>query len=940
MSKNKNVQQLIYHTASLALILLVVGCSFRVARYVPEGRYLLKDNRVTIKGESLDESEVKRVIRQQPNLKAIKFLNLKLRLVAFNSIRPEKAEKSRLKRLAKFRNKNTKRLLKQDRINERKMQKAKKKGKTTYFERTLQLKDTITPRLTIRERIKYKFGEAPVIADSFLFEKSKEQLQVYLHQKGYYYDTVTAVMDTLKNRKKQKIIANYTLVTGPRYYIDSFNVVSSNGEVTGAFSKFLKKIRDKNDFNEHFYEFRKNQKAFRIPFDKDRLNEYRFVIAKFMRDESLYGFSAQHISYIADTNKADMSVSLNIVFSDRLVEKPEYPDSLVPVRHTSTIVKGVYFHICDTTLFEGNFKDVANSLSLQLKSNDFLPTLDTFFYNVLYRKVENKDDGDDKKTTYFKSEVATNLFGKPKDSVELNPFRMATFVYNGDLFVQAGLLEAQNYLEFTNYYKEYYFDRTYNRLLQLGLFSVIKPEIIEIPGTGEVEVHYYLVPAKKQSYSFEPRATNSNGFLGVSAAVNYANKNLFKAGWLTTITLSGGFESQPPVFDETIDGQKIQKSGRSFNTFEIGPTLKFDLPGFFPINIAKLAKRSRPRTILSTAYNYQRRPDFSRGVFQLNFLWKMYIGKTQIVSLGVPGASVIKFVALKKTPEFQARIDKLNDLFLRNAYSDQLIWEDFKFIFDYDNLEREKKVSEKLRFTFNNTLNSAGFILSGGRAYQDVDTNGRRQLFGVAYSQFVLVDTKTIAYYTFSRKRVLALRTLAGIGKPYGNTKTSLPYDYSFFAGGANDNRGFVARALGPGAYKYYLDTNRTATQIGDIRLGASLEFRVGGGFFKSAFFLDVGNIWTIEEDPNRIGSRISKNWYKELGLAVGYGLRLDFDFFVVRFDLGFPLTNPALSEGSRWVFQTRKHYLEEINQLSDLQKGKLSAPFQPKLNIGIGFPF
>lgn len=379
MSKYYSLQRFIFRTASIAFIVLIVGCSLKVTRYVPEGRYLLKDNKVTIKGESLDESAVKRVIRQQPNIKSIKKLNLKIRLVAYNSIRPEKAEKSRLKRLNKFRRKNAKRLQKQYRINERKKQKARDKGKTTYFERTLHLKDTVTPRLTIRERIKYKFGEAPVIADSFLFEKSKEQLKVYLHQKGYYYDTVTAVMDTLKGGKKQKIIARYSLITGPRYYIDSFHVISSNSEVTNAFTKFLKKIRDKSDFNEHFYEYQKNQKAFRIPFDKDKLNDYRSVIAKFMRDESLYGFSPQHISFVADTNKNDMSVSLDIIFSDRLVEKPEYPDSLVAVRHTSTTVKAVYFHICDTNLFDGNFKYVADSLSLQWKANDFLPTLDTFY---------------------------------------------------------------------------------------------------------------------------------------------------------------------------------------------------------------------------------------------------------------------------------------------------------------------------------------------------------------------------------------------------------------------------------------------------------------------------------------------------------------------------------------------------------------------------------
>lgn len=930
--------RLLPHTLLLLVALLLVQC--KVTKYVPEGKYLLKDNKLTVSGDKLNEDEAKEILRQQPNLST---LAIKFRLVAYNMVHPEKAEKSRLRRLRKIHAKNAKRKIKENRINQRKIADATAKGDSTYYKRTIQLKDTVTPRLTIRERIKYKFGEAPVIVDSFLFEKSREQLKIYLNKKGYFYNTVTAVLDTVGDGRKQKIKARYAITTGERYFIDSLVVVSDNAEVRMSYTKrFLRKTSDKFGFNEHFYAFLEKKEPFRIPFDEDQLDDYRNIVAKAMKDDAFYGFSAQHIRYRADTTRATMSITLKIIFTDRTVKSPIYKDSLIQVKHRSTIVSNVFFHICDTTLFEKNFKQFYESKFDQVldTKDGFLPTVDTLLYAKLYRSVENRDDGNDKEATFYKSAVEKNLFGKPKDSVELNPLRIATFHYNGELFVKPGLLEAQNYLEYTNPYKEYYSDRTYNRLLQLGLFAIIKPEIIEVPGSGEIEVHYYLVPAKKQSYSFEPRATNSNGFLGVSATVNYTNKNLFKSGWLTTVSLSGGFESQPPVFDETIDGQKVEKSGRSFNTFEIGPTLKFDLPGFFPINITKLPKRARPRTVLSTAYNYQRRPDFTRSVFQMNFLWKLYVGKTQIISAGVPFVSVIKYVGLTKTPTFEDRINKLNDLFLRNAYSDQLIWEDFKLVYDFDNRDRDDKKTDKLRLTFNATFNTAGNTLAMGKSSQKTDSTGRKAAFGVAYSQFALFDTKFITYYNFSRQRILAVRTLAGIGVPYGNTPTSLPYDYSFFAGGANDNRGFVARALGPGSYQYYMDTNRTATQIGDIRLGASLEFRLGSGFLKSAFFMDVGNIWTFNEDVNRPGSKFSNSWYKELGMALGYGLRLDFDFFVVRFDLGIPFTNPALPEGARWIFQSRQPYYDGINTLSDEQRKKISAPFSPRLNIGIGFPF
>ena len=70
---------------------------------------------------------------------------------------------------------------------------------------------------------------------------------------------------------------------------------------------------------------------------------------------------------------------------------------------------------------------------------------------------------------------------------------------------------------------------------------------------------------------------NSNGFLGVQSSVNYTNKNLFGGGQKLTFEIGGGFESQPPVFEETLDGSKKKTSGRSFNTFEIGPSLKLDV---------------------------------------------------------------------------------------------------------------------------------------------------------------------------------------------------------------------------------------------------------------------------------------------------------------------------------------------------------------------------
>jgi hypothetical protein len=198
-----------------------------------------------------------------------------------------------------------------------------------------------------------------------------------------------------------------------------------------------------------------------------------------------------------------------------------------------------------------------------------------------------------------------------------------------------------------------------------------------------------------------------------------------------------------------------------------------------------------------------------------------------------------------------------------------------------------------------------------------------------------------------------------------------MPYDYSFFAGGSNDNRGFRARTLGPGAYAYHLDSLRLPTQIGDIRLLASLEYRFSlGGVFKGALFADAGNIWTFKEDEKRPGSQFMlSNFYKEIALSVGVGLRFDFDFFVFRLDLGLPVYNPSLAGINKWYFKdlyNRNSYYREgipnfgqqaINQylvenpneptpsLDEswmyIKKYKLMPkPFVPILNFGIGYPF
>ena len=80
--------------------------------------------------------------------------------------------------------------------------------------------------------------------------------------------------------------------------------------------------------------------------------------------------------------------------------------------------------------------------------------------------------------------------------------------------------------------------------------------------------------------------------------------------------------------------------------------------------------------------------------------------------------------------------------------------------------------------------------------------------------------------------------------------------------------------------------------------------------------------------------------------MALGTGIRLDLDFFVIRFDIGVPFFNPALPNQSRWIFQSRDNYYNEgvsfLNDVNNVEeaKNKMPKPFSPSIHFGLGFPF
>ncbi len=873
---------------------MVSACN--ITRNVPEGYYLLKKNTIELpKSKGVDKEKVRDVLKQRPNHR---LLGLRLKLRMFNAIDSTKTARDQRDRYLKYREKNERKLERQKRINERRIKRAIRRDKKTYRPKKVKLKDTINPRPTIRERLKYDFGEAPKIFDSTSMETSQEQLELFLKKNGYFNGEVDTEVKFFDHQ--QTAVVTYDLSPQTVHIVDSISLETENNTVQTVYDDYVK-----NGENVLVPPFR---------FDAEALGKMRKSLAEYMRNASLYGFKESYVHFEADTLGRDSTVHIAIEIAERKIEEGG-EKQVKPFAYTQ--VRNVYFHLLDTLNYEGNF--YANELKprgINIGPYDQIPTFDTLVYDDYSGRNEQ--------------------------------FRKATFLYNGKLTAKAELLEFQNYLESNNYYKEEFLNQSYNRLTQMNLFKSVKPKIVE-NDDHSIDVHYYLSPKKKQTFSFEPKGTHSNSYLGVSSSLNYTNRNLFRTGQELKIQFSGGFESQPQVFSTNNEQEVIDEDTRSFNTLELGPSISLEIPGLTPMPLKYLSKRQNPKTSISVAYNYQERPLFTRRTGQFNYLWKFYdVYRTQVFTVGIPFIGGIQYINIGKSQALKDRLEQQNDLFLLNAYSNQTIWKDIKVGYQWTNQEsREGNVM----LSYGANFDMAGMLLEVFTQDNEVNADGFKEFLGQRFSQFVRLDNEIRIHHYLSKDQSMNYRLQLGAGIPLANNGLNLPFDYSFFGGGSNDNRGFRARSLGPGVYKYYLDTNRTVTEIGDIRLGASAEYRFQiTDILEGALFSDVGNIWTYNEDENRPGGKFTSDFYKQMSVSGGFGLRIDFTFLILRLDLGIPLRNPALPENARWIFQDKTPYFQEAidkwgtnpstGEYIYEERDLLPNPFQPQFHIGIGYPF
>ncbi len=451
------------------------------------------------------------------------------------------------------------------------------------------------------------------------------------------------------------------------------------------------------------------------------------------------------------------------------------------------------------------------------------------------------------------------------------------------------------YPESDSLYRRRRRDQTLSRLMSLGTFKFVEIRFNSVttadslpsplPGAPRpmLDADVLMTQLKKKSLRAEIQLlSKSNGFTGPGFRAEFRNRSALRGAEQLLVNLTGTFENQTRANTNAI----------GLTSYEIGLDTKLLVPRLItpPFDIRLPSSDFQPRTSFGAGYKFvERREAFRVDVFNLNY---GYSWKTKITNEQELRPVDVQYNRVSNTsPEFDSLLNARP--FLRNSFRQQFILgSSYRYTYNQQVLEQRR---QQIFF-------SGGVEVSGNLAAAVSSTaaqrneNGKLTVAGQEFSQYAKLDLELREYYRLSadptRGNRLVARLLVGLGAPYGNSSV-LPYLRQYGVGGPNSVRAFAARGIGPGAYRApEASQTNFYDQVGDMRLEGNLEYRQDlFPYVKGAVFFDAGNIWLYNEDTTRVGGEFRPSTFlNQLAMGAGAGIRIDVQFFVIRFDYAFPL--------------------------------------------------
>lgn len=741
-------------------VVTLFGC--KTTKYVPDGSFLLDHVKIEGNQGNVSHDDILNYVRQRPNVRTLGFWRLNLDVYNLS------------------------------------------RNKDNGFNNWLR-----------------RIGSAPVIYDSLLMERSREQIQIYLKNRGYFD---AQVRDTMVVTADKKCDVTYKIDAGTLYRISRLGYGIDDDSIRAIiYADTAHCLLRHGD-----------------PFDAEVHDDERTRITRNITENGYYQFDKNYIYFIADSSMQRHWIADSLILMNRSNDTADIP-------HKKAIIDEIIFYV-----------NRANRMASEMPYD----SLNYAGYKIFYRD---------------------NLIFSPQLLVN------SCFIKIGELYKTSDV------------------ESTIARFNSMKLFGsagvrfIDKSDISAIDGFQHLRCVISLTTNNIQSYAIELEGTNSSGNLGGAANIRYSHANLLHHA--ETFNIKYRIASQ---------NQFARDGKQRFYTFETGVEASLTIPKFLaPFSSERFIKHHNPTTILTASYDYQRRPDFTKSVVTSKIQYNWHQRQKLLYTFTPVEMNVVNIPTISEN--FQ---EYIRNTYLQYSYTDHFIMSmGFSFLF---NPPSAKALSNAWYVNFN--METAGNVLSLLTDKQEAEEF--KKIWNIRYAQYVKTNIELRYLTSDIWQNNFAYRFFAGIGIPYGNSKM-LPFEKSFFVGGANSIRAWPVRGLGPGSSKSDSQL-KYHNQISDIRLEMNAEYRFKlVSVLEGAIFADAGNIWALSRSTDDGEAIISRDFYKQIALGSGLGIRLNFDYFILRIDAAVKLHDPSAEVGHRWVIAENRFNASDVNY-----------------NFAIGYPF
>ncbi len=691
-------------------------------------------------------------------------------------------------------------------------------------------------------RVKRRIGQQPVLLDMELTRKTRDNFEVYMHQRGFYSSHADFEIDTVRHRKAR---ITYRVRQGRPTRIASLGYDFRD--------RFLEPIIGADTVHSLI-------RPGEI-FDIDVLRSERERITEELATRGYYNFSVNDIEFTADTLRHDYTADLTLVVK----QSP----TAVDAEGRTVAENNVIYKYDRVSVYTDYDPAVARDDSTLLRQ------LDTLRYrglDIIYRGA--------------------------RPNIRPKVLRQSIALYPNHTYDARAVSRTYNDLVSLSYFKGTRIDfspvaDTTRRTTLLTYVGEPHADTLDTPlradhtREGLLRCDIRCTPAFRQSVKIDLEGSMTSTFYGLSATTAYQNRNIFRGADVLDVAFTLGYE-----YMRAPDARK--KTAKEFAV-----TASLTIPRLLlPFGLGRFNSLRQPRTKFELSLNFQDRPYYRRTLTggSWGYAWAHHCSSFTFRPVDITLVDVSYL-----NEDFAA---SLQNQYLINSYRSQLI-AGLAFGYGYNNQSRTRQSNASFTQLRIN-VETAGNLVGGLAHLFGKPVPGENyyNIFNIRYAQYFRVDINASRKIRLGAKTALAGRIFAGVGFAYGNT-ISLPLDKLFYVGGSNSMRGWTPRTLGPGSVPEPKD-QLYPSQLGDMRLETNLELRFPiWGIVNGATFLDAGNIWFIRSNAAEYAPEAVfrvKDFYKQLGFNTGLGIRIDIKFAILRLDWGLQLHNPNLPHSRRWL--------------------------------------